>query len=67
MGIHLLSEGCNDHDITPGTCGIAYMYVNGIDNSPHLRGHNVVVLDAETGNVFSKNISLYQKLKTDIS
>ena len=61
MGIHLRSEGCNDPAKTPHTCGIAYMYVNGIDNSPGLRGHNVVVLDAETGNVFSKNISLYQK------
>ena len=61
MGIHLRSEGCNDPAIPKGTCGKAYMYVNGIDNSPGLRGHNVVVLDAETGNVFSKNISLYQK------
>jgi len=61
MGIHLRSEGCNDAAKTPDTCGIAYIYVNGIDNSPHGRGHNVVVLDAETGDVFSKNISLYQK------
>jgi len=51
MGIHLRSEGCNDAAKTPDTCGIAYIYVNGIDNSPHGRGHNVVVLDAETGAV----------------
>ena len=58
MGIHLRSEGCDDPTKTPGTCGIAYMYIDGIDNSPHLRGHNVVVLDAKTGNVFSNNITL---------
>ena len=54
MGIHLRSEGCNDPAKTPATCGLAYMYVDGIDSSPHLRGHNVVVVDAKTGNVFSR-------------
>ena len=56
IGIHLRSEGCNDPTKTPGTCGIAYIYVDGIDVSPHLRGHNVVVLDAKTGNVFSRTL-----------
>ncbi|XP_020628090.1 uncharacterized protein LOC110065301 isoform X2 [Orbicella faveolata] len=51
MGIHLRSEGCNDPAKTPATCGLAYMYVDGIDSSPHLRGHNVVVVDAKTGAV----------------
>ena len=58
MGIKLRSEGCNDPGRTPGTCGLAYIYTDGIDNSLHLRGHNVVVLDAKTGNVFPKNITL---------
>jgi len=58
MGIKLRSEGFNDPAKTPGTCGIAYMYLDGIDSSPHLRGHNVVVVDATTGNVFSKTITL---------
>lgn len=34
----------------PETCGIAYTYVNGVDKSPHGRGHNVVVVvRASTG------------------
>ena len=66
IGIHLRSEGCNDPTKTPETCGIAYIYVDGIDSSPHLRGHNVVVLDAKTGNVFSRILHL-GNLQTDIS
>ena len=58
MGIHLRSEGCNDPTKTPGTCGIAYMYVDGIARSPRLRGHNVVVIDAKTGNVFLRILHL---------
>lgn len=51
MSIHIKSEGCEDPGIKEGTCGIAYIYVNGEDKSPHSRGHNVVVVDAVTGNV----------------
>jgi len=35
----------------PETCGIAYTYVDGVDKSPHGRGHNVVVVSASTGDV----------------
>lgn len=51
MSIHIKSEGCEDPGIKEGTCGLAYIYVNGEDKSPHSRGHNVVVVDAVTGNV----------------
>lgn len=51
VNIHIRSEGCNDPDKTPDTCGIAYIYVNDVDKSPHSRGHNVVVLDGATGNL----------------
>lgn len=51
IGIHLRSEGCNDPTKTPETCGIAYMFVDGIARSPRFRGHNVVVLEAKTGAV----------------
>ncbi|XP_068694508.1 uncharacterized protein [Montipora foliosa] len=51
LDIHIRSEGCNDPGKTTGTCGIAYIYVNGVDKSPHTRGHNVVILDARTGAV----------------
>ena len=49
MGIRLRSEGCNDGDKKPETCGIAYIYVDGVDKSLQGRGHNVVILDARTG------------------
>ena len=49
VNIHIRSEGCNDPGITPNTCGVAYIKVNGQDHSDHGRGHNVVVVDAATG------------------
>jgi len=51
LDIHVRSEGCNDPGKAPNTCGIAYIKVNGRDHSPHVRGHNVVVVDATTGAV----------------
>ncbi len=51
LDIHIRSEGCNDTGLTPGTCGIAYISVNGIDHSLHGRGHNVVTVDAKTGKI----------------
>lgn len=51
VSIHIKSEGCEDPGIKEGTCGLAFIYVNGEDKSPHSRGHNVVVVDAVTGNV----------------
>ena len=54
MDIHIRSEGCNDPGKAPNTCGIAYIKVNGHDHSLHGRGHNVVVVDATTGNVTTK-------------
>ena len=50
VDIHIRSEGCEDQGMTD-TCGIAYIKVNGHDHSMHGRGHNVVVVDATTGNV----------------
>lgn len=50
LDIYVRSEGCNDPGKTPNTCGIAYIKVNGRDHSLHRRGHNVVVVDATTGN-----------------
>ena len=49
LDIHIRSEGCNDTRITPGTRGVAYIKVNGKDYSPHGRGHNVVIVDGNTG------------------
>lgn len=51
MSIRIRSEGCDDPGITEDTCGLAYIYVNGEDKSHHIRGHNVVVVDAVTGKV----------------
>ena len=47
--VFIRSEGCEDPGITANTCGIAYIKVNGKDYSPHIRGHNVVVINAMTG------------------
>lgn len=56
FAINIRSEGCNDPTKTPNTCGLAYINVDDVDRSPHGRGHNVVVLDAATGNfIISKN------------
>ena len=49
MNIHVRSEGCDDPGKTAGTCGLAYIKVNGQDYSLHGRGHNVVIVDAKTG------------------
>lgn len=49
--MYVRSEGCDD----PGNvvkCGRAYIYVHGVDHSLHRRGHNIVVVDAKTGNAF---------------
>lgn len=54
MDIHIRSEGCNDPGKVPNTCGIAYIKVNGEDHSLHGRGHNVVIVDAATGNLTTK-------------
>ena len=49
VSIYIRSEGCDDPRKTPGTCGKAYIVVNGKDHSPGNRGHNVVIVDAKTG------------------
>ena len=51
LDIHVRSEGCEDPGKAPGTCGIAYIKVNGVDHSLHRRGHNVVIVDAKTGTI----------------
>ena len=49
LDIQIRSEGAEDAGVTPGTCGFAYIKVNGKDYSPRRRGHNVVIVDAKTG------------------
>ena len=58
LDIHVRSEGCEDPGKAPGTCGIAYIKVNGVDHSLHRRGHNVVIVDAKTGTISFFHISL---------
>ena len=45
------SEGCDDPGIAPNSCGNAQIYVSGKDYSLHKRGHNIVVVDAKSGNL----------------
>ena len=49
LSISIRSEACDDPGRPVGTCGFAYIIVNGEDHSPHGRGHNVVTVDAKTG------------------
>ncbi|XP_078357479.1 uncharacterized protein LOC144642389 [Oculina patagonica] len=51
VDVHVRSEGCEDPGKAPGTCGIAYLNVDGRDHSLHHRGHNVVILDGGTAAV----------------
>lgn len=37
---------------TAGTCGIAYIKVQGVERSLQSRGHNIVVVEGATGDEF---------------
>ena len=68
VDIDVRSEGCNDPQKTPNTCGIAYIRVNGKDHSTHSRGHNVVVLDDATGNKrFAADSIVFTGTKPEVS
>lgn len=49
VDIEIRSRGCDDPGKTFRQCGAAYIRVNGTNYSPRRRGHNVVIVDAETG------------------
>ena len=51
MDMRIRSEGCNDPEKTADTCGIAYLYVNGVNHSLRKRGFNIVVADTKTGEI----------------
>ena len=48
LKIFIRSEGLNDAQMVSGKLA-AYFMVNGNDYSSYRRGHNVVIVDAETG------------------
>ena len=58
MDVDIRSEGCNDPQKTPNTCGVAYIRVNGKDQSMGRRGHNVVVLAEPTGKIYCATDSI---------
>ena len=49
LRIFVRSEGCDDPGIPQDSCGKAVIKVNGRDYSKHGRGHNVVVVNYDTG------------------
>ena len=49
LALYVKSQGCEDPGIPAGTCGRAIIKVNGVDHCKHGRGHNVVVVNYETG------------------
>lgn len=51
MDMRIRSEGCDDPGKTTDTCGIAYLYVNGVNHSLRKRGFNIVVADTKTGEI----------------
>lgn len=52
LDLFVKSEGCNDVHKTAGTCGIAYIKVQGVERSLQSRGHNIVVVEGATGDGF---------------
>ena len=62
VSILIRSEGCDDPGKTLGTCGVAYIFVNGKNHSPANRGHNVVIVDAKTG---KQLLQLYMQVLYD--
>ena len=51
LKIFIRSEGFHDPRMITRRRA-AFFFVNGIDYSPYTRGHNVVIVDAETGIMF---------------
>ena len=49
------SEGCDDPGKPSNSCGNAKILVSGKDYSLHKRGHNIVVVDATSGNLLEAN------------
>lgn len=49
LDLFVKSEGCSDVHKTAGTCGIAYIKVQGVERSLQSRGHNIVVVEGATG------------------
>ncbi len=47
--MELRSEGCDDPKLVEVHCGRAYIKVNGKDYAIKGRGHNLVVVDLQTG------------------
>ena len=54
--MYIKSEGCDDAHIIG--CGLAVIKVNGKDYAKKVRGHSIVVVNAETGNLFSLSLTL---------
>ena len=49
LKVELRSEGCDDPKLVQVHCGRAYIKVNGMDYAAKRRGHNLVVVDLQTG------------------
>ena len=47
--MYIKSVGCDDKGKVKDTCGYAYIQVNGQEYSKKTRGHNIVIVDADTG------------------
>ena len=49
IDIDIRSEGCDDPKLVNIKCGRAYIKVNGRDYARKRRGHNIVLVDYQTG------------------
>lgn len=48
LNIQIISEGCSDKG-RHGSCGLAFIRINGRDYARKRRGYNIVVISANTG------------------
>ncbi len=48
LNVQIISEGCDDRG-RHGSCGIAFIRINGKDYARKGRGYNIVVINSNTG------------------
>lgn len=58
FSVYIKSVGCDDEGKVEGTCGFAYIQVNSQEHSKKKRGHNIVVVDPDTGIISVRQFSL---------
>ena len=58
LNVQIISEGCDDRG-RHGSCGVAFIRINGRDYASKRRGYNIVVINSNTG---TKQLISYENL-----